>query len=579
MRGLTALAVLLVTASLLPWALRAFVPILTGQPGSEQTTIWSPGAGVTYKLNSQIAGGWPNLEPGSNAVAAIDAAMARVGAATGLSFSNGGSTSLLTPAPDGTSLVTFADTPSNRALTFGLTGAAFGYLSLQTGRLFEMDALGNPVLAFSTAGTAGRYDVETLITTLAGIGVGLDYSPLFHACLHPRQFTGTVGRRRLTEDDRAGFRRLYGGGSSGASLGIVTGTLLKPPGQPVAGGHVFLVDAITGRAVTGGLSRHDGGFLFDQVPPGLYHLYAEPLDGPFTPAHLLGPYWGNISVETGFRTAVLGGLQNPQEVVVKPGQATPVGAFQVFDVPHARDISQVFFNSTPTPSGAVSTLEQVAPFTGYMGVFGTGVDQIADAGWSLTGPFLHITGPATWQSSGSGFSDRIMPLSVDAQAPPGSYLLRAHDPVTTELVVFGGCLRVLPPPQPRAFVAPYGSPCPPGPGAPQLTTSGPPSLGSLGFTLIVSGVVPGQPVLLVFSGGPDKVDLVPGCTAWVDLQRLTLPLPGIVLFPAATTVGLTLPIPNDTALSGAEGYVQAVVTHPGVPSGYALTNALMLHVE
>lgn len=564
-------------AALIPLIILAQVPILTGPPSAPVGASWPGAATVVYRLNNQIGPGMPNLEPGSTPVAAINASLGSVSAATGLNVVNGGPTPVSSAGVDGTNLITFASTPQNQALLQGSVGFSVTFFNAMTGQVFESDVIGNGNLPFSTLGTPGFHDVESLVLHQVAHGAGLDHSALFNASLFPTSFTGTLKGRTLSRDDLAGFRSIYGG--IPAASGTVTGAVVRAGTAPVPGAHLLLEDAITGRVVLGALSLADGTFTLPDVPPGLYHLYVEPLDGPVTPGDLLGPYWSNVSVDTGFRTTALGGALSPTVLVVHQGENVDAGSIQVGGPAPVRNVSQVFYNTTPTPFGAVSFLERLAPFGGYMGIFGSGVHAVPDAGFSISGPFLRITGPSTWASSQQGFDDRIFPLSVAAGTPPGAYVLHVTDPTTGDLVVFPGCLEVLPGPTPAAYAAPYGPSCPASAGPVTLSAAGPPVLGNSTFGLNVTGTPAGRVVVFLFSLAPDHVLLPGGCVLGVDLGDLLVPLPGIMLSASGPTTSIAMPLPADPGLSGLDVFVQAFVLDPAVPSGVGISNALAVHLE
>ena len=563
----------LLLALLLPATFLAgdYVPIYLYVAGGPYSVTWPPGATIPYQPNLSQ----PNLEPGSNLGPAIDAGLATVGSASGLSFQNVGSTSIPGTAVDGVNVISFANTAANQALLMGSVAITTVFYNAPGGWIFEFDTVGSATAPLSTLGSAAWFDVQALITHEGLHAIGFDHSPIASATIYPTLWTGALGSRTLDADDLAGVRTLYGGSPGNAAI---SGVLQRATAFPVGGGHVFLEDAITGRVGAGTVTFQNGSFTIQQVPPGLYRLWAEPLDGPFGPSDLYAQYWSTVGFDITFNTTAYGNTPGGSVLVVRAGQVVNVGPFVVGGPMPVRDVDQVFFNTTPTPTGAVSTVEQSAPYTGYMGIFGAGVDAIVDSGFSISGPYHQITGPSTWSSNQVSFSDKIFPISVAAGAPPGGYILKVFDPATGSQIAFPGCLEILPPPTPQAWTAAYGSPSGGSGGPLNLGASGLPSVGNSAFALTLGNTLAGETAFFAFSALPDYATLGPYFIG-VDLNALLFPPTAVSLPTAPPSMTIPLPIPNIAALAGVEIYVQVMATDAGVPLGAVLSNALAIHIE
>ena len=574
----TSLASILAVVLALPFAVQGHVPILISSPPSQTTISWPSGTTITYRLHNQI-GSLPNLEAGSSLTAAIDAAAATIAAGAGRTVANGGPTAQGNVSQDGVNLVTGAPTASNLAVVGGALAVTYTWWNglLQ---ITEADVMINPStqLPLSTQGTATHYDVQSIMTHEDGHGFGLDHSPVYGATMYPYEAPGSIRHRVLSGDDQAGLGALYG--MPPGATGTVSGTLLDSGGAAIAGGHVFLEDAITGRVVVGVVSRQAGAFSIPRVPRGLYHVHAEPLDGPFVPANLIGPYWQGLTLNTSFRAGSLGGTASPTTIVVKSGQSTAVGSLQVPSGSATRSVDDVFYNNLPNLFGSVRSYEVTPPYTGWIGVFGVGFDLVPDSYFEISGPFVSITGPSS--ASGpltSGSAYKVFPVAVSSEAPPGHYLLRVRDQVTGEVAFFPGVLDVQQATPTQAWSAAYEPACLGSLGPVTLSANNQPYLGVTNYSFTVTGAVPGQTAFLVFAFLPDHLLVWPGCWLGLDPFNLVLPLPGVPVATPTGSVTVPIPVPPAPILAGVEIFTQVVTLDPSAPQGVGISNALVTHFE
>ena len=324
--------------------LQAYTGQLVTSGATTQAVTW-PG-NVTYMVNDQTSAALGNMEAGSDPATAVDNAFATLAAASGLTLTNGGTTTTTDVGADGTNLITFANTPANVSAVGGAIAVTVLSYSTSTFTIVEADMVFNPAFNFSTLGSASMYDVEAITTHEGGHLLGLDHSPICSATMFPYANTADSGPASLSSDDIAGLRSLYPPAGVHPP-GSVAGNVLDGSSQPVFGAHVGLHDAITGRAITGTVSLPDGSFQIDQVPPGVYHVIVEPMDGPMTDANLQGGTWSSATMNTSFKTTFLGGAADPTEVVVHAVESVALGNITINSGAPSVNIAGIALTTNP----------------------------------------------------------------------------------------------------------------------------------------------------------------------------------------------------------------------------------------
>lgn len=579
-RALPLLLLAVVAGAGLPLLLRGHTEALFTNAGNTNPIIWPPGASITYRLHNGIATA-PNVLAGSNATQAVVNGFTTVGAATGLNFVNGGTTATSTGGTDGTNLVTFANTAGNLAAVGGAVAVTLLTFNLSNFRITEADIIFNPATTFSTTGAGNAQDVESVMVHETGHFVGQRHSPLVHATMFPFSINGSIAGRTLSEDDRSGLRTLYPG-TTGPSFATVTGLVRRSPAIVVSGAHVVLRDLVTGRSVTGGATFADGSYSIGSVPPGLYQIYAEPLDNPFPAASLSGGIWNPAGFDTTFKTTFLGGNAAPATVVVRPGQTLNVGTITVAAGPPALNVTGAAL--TPIPNGFTaysSTVQTVVPpYNLFLAIGGPGLNTRPDSAFSLPGPFCAITGPSTVSGvlGGSGDGYKIFPVSIAANAPAGGYDLRVRDTATGEVSFMAAALDVTPA-APLPYSAPYHAPCAGSAGLLNFTGVGSPSVGSTTFALSLANTIAGQTGFYLLALRPEALPVLGTCTVAVDVTALLVAFPGFPFPLSGGTMLIPSPIPNLPSIAGVDFYLQIVSTDPGTPGGVALSNGLVVHVQ
>ncbi|HYC78951.1 MAG TPA: matrixin family metalloprotease [Planctomycetota bacterium] len=570
------------------WLARGYTPSYVSTPATTNVIAWPAGATVSYRhwTGNTTA---TNVTGAASVQTAVDAAYASVNAATGLNFVNAGTSTTTSTGSDGVNLVTYASTAANLAAVGGALAVNVFYFSIPAYQITETDMVWNPAINFTTNGTTGQYDVQSVAAHEAGHGVGLDHSAVCDCTMFPNGFTGSVLPRTFERDDLAGFRHLYPTAPPSASAplgyGVVTGTVQQAPATAVPGAHVVLVDAITGRIGPSALSRSNGQFTVSGVPVGIYRIYVEPLDGPMSAANIAGSGWSGVAVNSTFRTTAYGGVATPTTFAVKGGLTTAAGTITVAGPAPTINLLGAFPMATATGGFSFSNgkpVEITPPYTQWIGVAGASVNTLPDAAFTIDSPFFTITGPSTQSGAlGGGGGYKIFPVSVSAATPPGGYLIKATNAGETATGV--GLIHVLPPASPQPFVQSYGASCPSVGAIALQTINGNPTLGNLSFAAQCTGTTAGRTIAFVLGVAPDALltggNFAPAasCTVYVDLNWLLFPFPGVVFTTVGATATQPLPIANLPAYAGLEVFVQCAEIAPA--GTIKLSNALLIRIQ
>jgi len=151
--------------------------------------------------------------------------------------------------------------------------------------------------SFTTSGQPGRFDVQDVAAHELGHLLGLDHSPHCAATMYPYVDTTIILHRGLSSDDEGGMRHAY----PSQAHGVVSGSLRRIGGSAISGAHV--VARTVGGAPRGAiLSAANGDFAIRGLDPGVYEVYAAPLDGPVVAANLST----TSGVQVDFGASILG---------------------------------------------------------------------------------------------------------------------------------------------------------------------------------------------------------------------------------------------------------------------------------
>lgn len=184
---------------------------------------------------------------------------------------------------DGVSLVTIAPTTEN-ILFFGNqlldVPAATRIFFDRGGAITEADIVLSPFHQFSTDGTFGTFDLETVLLHEIGHLLGLDHSVISGTVMHEHvpknglyamaSFTG----RTLTEFDRALLRETYGP-KDGEDLccGELEVRVTSARGRPQPIGSVWIEEAETGRIFAARNADSASTANFGSLANGLYRVF------------------------------------------------------------------------------------------------------------------------------------------------------------------------------------------------------------------------------------------------------------------------------------------------------------------
>ena len=289
--------------------------------GAPQPSRWDLSSfAVTWNLNPSRGG---NIQGSRSVVDVIRASFNTWTGApnTGLSVTEGSSTSVNGAAADGVNLICFSCAgdfsrdAETLAVTITTTADApgetnfHGGTSTVAGQILDADILFNPASQFTTDGAGAGQDLQTVATHEIGHFFGLDHSGVVRAIMFP--FAPTV-ETSLSYDDVAGISSVYPKGSPDVPGGAVTGRVTLN-GAAVFGAHVY-VDSESGnepfaafgirKSPIGTLTLPDGTYKITGIPPDTYSVIAEPLDGPVANSDVsdYAPIFGQSAVSANFTT-------------------------------------------------------------------------------------------------------------------------------------------------------------------------------------------------------------------------------------------------------------------------------------
>ena len=403
---------------------------------------------VKFFVNSQTQAGLQNLSGNtviaadSSPTAAILGALVRWNAVSDstLHFDSPASVAAASGAADGQSVVTFADTPSNRSISSGAVAVTV-LISTTAGALTDTDIIFNPLFEFSTTLQPDTFDIEGTLVHELGHAIGMGHAGSTSSTMFATTARGSADLRTLTGDDISYARAVYPspGISRYGSLAIDVEFSNK---QPARGALVTAIDRSRNVLLTG-LSDSSGRATIRGVPSGSYVLYAEPANEPALPGQ-----FSQFGVLDSIATTVAGGPDFPT----------------VFNVPAFGETTATLTlkagSDTLNIVGAGGALEGGSVDSDYgfvarpggqyiFEIYGDGLDDpsISLPSISFLGTGVAVEGPLE-QDEVELFGGRVYPLlrfriTVSPTAPIGSLSaqLRRGD----QLSLFTGALEVTDP--------------------------------------------------------------------------------------------------------------------------------------
>ena len=325
MRAITAFALLLVVAAgiILVMPSYSYLPNLTPSASGAQPDHWDFSAfPVVWNLNPAT---------GSNVSGTGTRPVADVIAAAVSSWQNAPNTALQVARGDDTSVSSESASPSNINLICFVCGDADFTKDSQTlavtitttadragesnghggsttfaGQIIKADMIFNPATQYSTDGSSGQ-NLQTVAVHEMGHFFGLSHSGVVRAVMFP----AASNIVQLSWDDVAGISSVYPKSSPDVVTGRITGRVLLN-GAGVFGAHVYAesTSAAQGfgsdvrKTPVGAMTRPDGSYTIQGLPPDTYIVTAEPLDGPVSNSDIGGyaKLFGQSSVNTSFTT-------------------------------------------------------------------------------------------------------------------------------------------------------------------------------------------------------------------------------------------------------------------------------------
>lgn len=150
------------------------------------------------------------------------------------------------------------------------------------GAITEADIVLNPYQQFSTDGSIGTFDLESILTHEIGHLLGLEHSKILGATMHESSGKNGVynlpafDSRTLAETDLAAVRALYGGkADSEICCGSITGKLLTSGSKSAKNYQVWAEEKETGKVSAEALADAEGGFQLEGLTPGTYRVFAQ----------------------------------------------------------------------------------------------------------------------------------------------------------------------------------------------------------------------------------------------------------------------------------------------------------------
>jgi hypothetical protein len=401
---------------------------------------------INIALSSSLNSPPANIKPGSDVVGAARRALRRWSEAAGIRLVET-STSLDSVNPpgtngDGVNLITVSASATNDSFTntggtrLGRTRVIFDPV---TGRIQESDLAINPRVSFSTDGTSGTYDLESTFVHELGHLLGLDHSAVIGATMQPRQgqnFTDPAfTMRTLSDDDLAGIRSIYGQPVA-SPVGAISGHV-----NYGAGAHVWAENLYSGRVGGSSITKADGSYRIDQLPPGDYRVVVEYLDEPVVAREIANsPPYAGIGSLPAFRAT-------ESQASVGAGTTSILNLLVTLGEP---SFNPRILGINGALQGAPVQLAAGRTYRFTVGGNGLGNVPLTTAGFSATTPFININptsfvreNPAAYGFTDPSYGIISFTFTVADTAKFGDYTLRLRSDAG-EVAYLSGALDVDP---------------------------------------------------------------------------------------------------------------------------------------
>jgi predicted Zn-dependent protease len=388
---------------------------------------------IRISLSTSLSSPPPNIKAGSDVLGAARRALRRWSDAANIQFvevSTAVDSVNPSGAGDGINLITVSASATNDAFTnpngqqrLGRTRIIFD----SAGRIIEADLAINPRVSFSTDGTSNTYDLESTLVHELGHLLGLDHSGVVGATMQPRQGLNFIDpahtMRTLSDDDLAGIRSIYGQRVA-AGVGSIAGHV-----NYGAGAHVWAENIYTGRVTGSSITRSDGSYRIDQLPPSDYRVFVEYLDEPvfageiaFPPAGSTHPYTG-IGSQPAFRAT-----ESQTSVNVSPGNTAILNPIITLGAP---TFNPRILGINGALQAATVQLSAGRVYRLTVGGNNLAAVPLTTTGFSVTSPFMSIDpasfareNPANYGFTDPNFGIVSFNLIITDSTKFGDYTLR-----------------------------------------------------------------------------------------------------------------------------------------------------------
>ncbi|MBX3290689.1 MAG: matrixin family metalloprotease [Acidobacteria bacterium] len=241
---------------------------------------------IRVAVSNSLSDTAPNIKKGSNVTEAVKRSLATWENELGVRFqvvsSDAANVSPTGNSGDGISLITAAPTAENLQI-FGENAQHLPAMTRiffdRRGRITEADIVLNPIFQFSTDGTFGTYDLESVLVHEIGHLLGLDHPPISAGVMSSQVArNGLYGveqlsGRQLSFADVAQLRSIYGSTSRYEECcGEIRGKVTREE-RTANDDIIWLEDAETGRIAGSALVGDRGQFSVKGLSSGLYSIY------------------------------------------------------------------------------------------------------------------------------------------------------------------------------------------------------------------------------------------------------------------------------------------------------------------
>lgn len=266
----------------------AAFPVLSGEERQIKTLRWKNPT-ISVAISSSLTKSNFNIKEGSDVPGAVRRSFETWEKAAAVKFEEI-STEKQTVSPagnigDGVNLITIAQTSEN-LLLFSKdaeeVAARTRVFFNKKGAITEADIVLNPYQQFSTDGSIGTFDLESILTHEIGHLLGLEHSKILGATMHESSGKNGIynlpafNSRTLAETDLAAVRALYGANAETETCcGSISGKLSATSSRTAKNHQVWAEEKESGKVSAEVGTDAEGVFLLDGLTPGNYRVFAQ----------------------------------------------------------------------------------------------------------------------------------------------------------------------------------------------------------------------------------------------------------------------------------------------------------------